>query len=178
MRGQAREIVRPDPWHVRRSSPFAMSIMPTAPELAPSPPSHPAARAPVAAPPERHRASVADRVARAFPPLACVRGFRYFARRRVTLHGVTDSAVDADVKGTRVQHVRLRLQEGNLCSACSCSAKVFGPATCRHVWATLLEIDRQGALLTLRGTERALALGALDAARTKRPAKNRGRGAK
>ena len=110
------------------------------------------------------RASVADRVARAFPPLACVRGYRYFIRRRVELANVSETGLDADVKGQRVQHVRLRVQsDGRLASGCTCAAKVLGPAACRHVWATLLEIDRQGAFESLRGTQRALALTALDA---------------
>ena len=110
------------------------------------------------------RASVADRVARAFPPLACVRGYRYFARRRVALANVSETGLDADVRGQRVQHVRLRVHaDGRLASGCTCAAKILGPAACRHVWATLLEIDRQGALDALRGTQRALALIALDA---------------
>ena len=136
-----------------------MSTTPTAPVLSPPP-------LPVAAPaprPPPKRPSVADRVARAFPPLACVRGYRYFARRRVDLADVSESGLDAEVKGQRVQHVRLRVQDGRLASGCSCAPKVLGPAACRHVWATLLEIDRQGALDGLRGSQRALALTALDA---------------
>src|SRR4051794_40317859 len=84
------------------------------------------------------RVSLADRVARGFPPLACVRGFRYFRRGRVTLSDVSDRGLEADVKGKRTLHVRLRVDDGRLASACSCSAKVLGPARCRHVWATLL----------------------------------------
>jgi uncharacterized Zn finger protein len=117
---------------------------------------------PAAVPPKR--TSVADRVARAFPPLACVRGYRYFARRRVALANVSETGLDADVRGQRVQHVRLRVHsDGRLASGCTCAAKILGPAACRHVWATLLEIDRQGAFDGLRGTQRALALTALDA---------------
>ena len=129
---------------------------------------------PLPLPPPPKRVSLADRVARAFPPLACVRGFRYFARRRVDLANVSESGLDADVKGQRVQHVRLRVQDGRLASGCTCAAKVLGPAACRHVWATLLEIDRQGALDVLRGTQRALTLTALDAP-LKRRKKVRGR---
>lgn len=132
-----------------------MSTNPATPVLSPALPPTP--------PPLPKRASLADRVARAFPPLACVRGFRYFARRRVDLANVSESGLDAEVKGQRVQHVRLRIQDGRLASGCTCAAKVLGPAACRHVWATLLEIDRQGAFDALRGTQRALALTALDA---------------
>jgi hypothetical protein len=122
---------------------------------------------PLQLPPKRP--SIADRVARAFPPLACVRGYRYFARGRVNLASVSEAGLDAEVKGQRVQHVRLRVEDGRLASGCSCAPKVLGPAACRHVWATLLEIDRQGALDGLRGSQRALALTALDAPASKPP---------
>ncbi len=120
------------------------------PSLAAAPPPAPVARAlPV---------SITDRVARGFPPLACVRGFRYFSRRRVTLSNVSESGLDADVRGKRTLQVRLRVDEGRLAAACTCSAKVLGPARCRHVWATLLEADRQALLAPLRATARTLAL--------------------
>jgi uncharacterized Zn finger protein len=107
------------------------------------------------------RASVADRVARAFLPIACVRGYRYFVTKRVALGARTASAVEAEVRGKRVQHVRLAIDEGRLATACSCSATLLGPAVCRHVWATLLEVDRQGALESLRATQRGLGLAPL-----------------
>jgi uncharacterized Zn finger protein len=100
-------------------------------------------------------------VARAFLPIACVRGYRYFVTKRVALGARTPSTVDAEVRGKRVQHVRLALDEGRLATACSCSATLLGPAVCRHVWATLLEVDRQGALESLRATQRGLGLAPL-----------------
>lgn len=90
----------------------------------------------------------------------------------MTLANVSEAGLEADVKGKRVQHVRLRVHaDGRLASGCTCAAKLLGPAACRHVWATLLEIDRQGALDGLRRTQRALALTALDgpAVRRKKP---------
>jgi len=126
---------------------------------------------PVVVPPPlaARRVSIADRLSRAFPPLACVRGFRYFARRRVELSQVSEKQLDAEVKGKRTQHVRLRVEEGRVAAACTCAAKVLGPATCRHVWATLLEVDRQGVLASLRNTQRPLAIGVLDGPKPKRP---------
>ena len=173
---QAIGIVRSRSWHGHRSRSRAMSTSSPTPVLSPPlpvPATQPTLRP---SPPASKRASLADRVARAFPPLACVRGFRYFARRRVGLANVSESGLDADVKGQRVQHVRLRVQDGRLASGCTCAAKVLGPAACRHVWATLLEIDRQGALEVLRGTSRALTLTALDAP-LKRPKKPKAEGA-
>jgi hypothetical protein len=117
--------------------------------------------------------SIADRLSRAFPPLACVRGFRYFARQRVVLSLISEKEIDAEVKGTRIQHVRLRVEAGCVAAACTCAAKLLDPPTCRHVWATLLEVDRQGALSSLRTTQRPLAIGMLDGPRSKqaKPAK-------
>jgi len=109
---------------------------------------------------------VADRVARAFPPLACVRGFRYFARKRIDLVSVSERAIEADVRGKRTLRVTLRVEGGRLASACSCSAKVLGPAACRHVWATLLEVDKRGLLESLRATERSLTLEVIEAAKS------------
>lgn len=170
-RVQERGIVRARFWHAHRFGPAMSNIPERAASADCTALSIPG---PLAAAPPATRAtrptSIADRVARAFPPLACVRGFRYFARRRVELSNVSERALDAEVKGKRMQHVKLRVEDGRLAAACSCAAKVLGPATCRHVWATLLEIDRQGAFANLRGTQRVLALGALDGPRPKRKA--------
>jgi uncharacterized Zn finger protein len=125
-------------------------------------------------PSPRPLVSIADRVARSFPPLSCVRGYRYFHRKRVDLVNVSPRAIDADVKGKRTLRVTLRVDDGRLASACSCSAKILGPAACRHVWATLLEIDRRGAFEDLRTTGRRLALDVVDATAKPRRARTRG----
>lgn len=110
------------------------------------------------------RVKLADRVARAFPPLACVRGYRYFHGNGVTMTTLTESSCEADVKGQRTQTVHLRVEEGRLGAACTCAAKALGPPACKHVWATLLELDRRDAFVSLRGTLRPLALTGIDAA--------------
>ena len=125
-----------------------------------------AVRGPRAVRPPR-TVTLADRVARAFPPLACVRGFRYFASGRVEVVTITDDAVDAAVKGKRLQQVRLRIEDGRVATGCTCCAKLMGPAACKHVWAALLEVDRRGAFASLRTTARVLLLGVLDAAKAK-----------
>ena len=112
-------------------------------------------------PPPPVAISLADRVGRGFPPLACVRGFRYFRASRVEVSSLSEHVVDATVKGKRVQNVRVRAGGGKLSAGCTCSAKLMGPAACKHVWATLLEIDRRAAFQSLRSTSRVLALGAL-----------------
>ncbi len=128
-----------------------------------TPPAH-APSAAAAATPTARPVSLADRVAQGFVPLACVRGFRYFTRRRVSLSSVSESGLDAEVKGKKTLLVRLRVEGGQLAAACTCSAKLLGPARCRHVWATLLEADRQALLPSLRTTPKGLALVVLDLA--------------
>ncbi len=134
-----------------------MSMQPIAtstvtPSVPPLPPTKAAARV-----------KIADRVARAFPPLACARGYRYFDSHGVSIATLSDSECVADVKGQRTQTVRLRIDGGRLCATCSCAAKTLGPPACRHVWATLLEIDRRDAFGALRGTLRPLALASIEA---------------
>lgn len=125
---------------------------------APSPPNAEPVR------PAAARVSVADRASRSFPPLACVRGFRYFARARVDFVSASEKLIEADVKGKRTLRVRLQVDDGRLAAACTCFAKTMGPAACRHVWAVLLEVDRRGAFAALRATSRSLALGMVVAA--------------
>lgn len=95
----------------------------------------------------------------------------------MTFSNVSESGLDAEVKGKRTLQVRLRVDEGRLAAACTCSAKVLGPARCRHVWATLLEADRQAVLVSLRTTPHVLVLVVLDVApKQKHPASARSSG--
>gem|GEM_PF-2994395 len=105
--------------------------------------------------------AVADRVARAFPPRACVVGYRYFAAGSVTVSAAGERFVDALVKGKRVHAVRLRATDGALAASCTCGATSMGPPACRHVWATLLDVDKRGALEALRSSRASLSLTAL-----------------
>jgi uncharacterized Zn finger protein len=98
-----------------------------------------------------------------------VRGFRYFARKRIDLVSVSERAIEADVRGKRTLRVTLRVDGGRLAAACTCSAKVLGPAACRHVWATLLEIDKRGLFESLRTTQRSLPLEVVEAAKSPKP---------
>ncbi|MDB4945075.1 MAG: hypothetical protein JWP97_4609 [Labilithrix sp.] len=116
-----------------------------------------------ARPPAPKRINVADRVARSFPPTACVVGYQYFARKRVDLLSVSASAIEAEVKGKRTHRASLRAAGGKLAAACTCTASLVGPAACRHVWAALLEVDRQSLFESLRATERSLPLDVVEA---------------
>lgn len=82
---------------------------------------------------------------------------------------MTEHGLEADVRGKRAQHVRVGMVDGQLGARCTCAANVLGPPACRHVWATLLEIDRQALLPALRLSERTLALAELEATQEKKP---------
>jgi hypothetical protein len=106
-------------------------------------------------------AALADRVAKSFPPHACVGGFAAFHRNEVTIVAHGDDAVNASVKTKRTRRVALRARGGALLVACTCAAPTLGFIGCKHVWAALLEIDRQGALASLRGERSAVRVGVL-----------------
>jgi hypothetical protein len=105
------------------------------------------------------RASVAARVARAFPAPALVAGWPLFHRDRIVLRAASARAVDAVVRSGRTRRVRLEAcGEDALGVACSCTPRAVGVAACKHLWAALLAIDRVGALDALRGPSTPLAL--------------------
>src|SRR5262249_6169629 len=63
----------------------------------------------------------------------------------------------------RTRTVRVRVHAGALGLACSCTAESLDPPSCKHVWATLLELDRRGALGALRESVKPLAVTTLPA---------------
>ncbi|MBS2016191.1 MAG: hypothetical protein JST00_25135 [Deltaproteobacteria bacterium] len=95
---------------------------------------------------------VADRIGRAFPQRALLLGIEWFRSGGVEVESLTDDAVSAAVKGKRTQRVRLATDAAGraLATACSCHASSLGAAVCSHVWALVLEVDRRGALASLR----------------------------
>lgn len=78
-----------------------------------------------------------------------IAGFTCHAR------GVAIEAADARraraiVKSQRPHTVDFRVVNGKLFVKCSCPAESMGVRACKHTWAALLEIDKQGALGELR----------------------------
>jgi hypothetical protein len=113
-------------------------------------------------------ASIAARAARIFPARACMDGFPLFTTERVALTHVTPRAVLATVKS---QHVEIETKGEGLAIACTCSPGAI--AACKHVWATLLAVDRAGALEGLRAGIRPISV---EHKPPKEPEKKRGTG--
>ncbi len=78
-----------------------------------------------------------------------LQGFACHARG-VELRDANGTRVHARVRSKRLHDVELRAKEGRLLVACSCPAQSMGLEVCKHAWAALLEVDRQGALEDLR----------------------------
>lgn len=93
--------------------------------------------------------SVAGRVGHAFAPPAMLKGFECHTRGVELLDSAPDHVV-ARVRGPRAQDVDLRVTSGRLVIKCTCPSDSMTPDPCRHAWAALLEIDRQGLLDDLR----------------------------
>lgn len=103
--------------------------------------------------------SVAGRAGHAFEPHAMLQGFACHARG-VELTYSTSTHVRARVRSKRMHDVELRSDHGRLVIACSCPARSLGLEVCKHAWAALLEVDRQGGLDDLRWTRGALVVDA------------------
>jgi hypothetical protein len=114
---------------------------------------------PISAPPPSRASvsiSVAQRVSRGFPGPACLAGFALYAKNLVGLVAAGDGDVEATVKGDRTRKVRVRVERDALAIGCSCAPSSLDAPSCKHVWATLLEIDRSGALSRARDSRSAL----------------------
>jgi len=102
---------------------------------------------------------LADKLTRYFDSAVRTRGRSYFASGRVRIlsrspHG----GVEAQVRGTRLYQVHLELDRtgGGLTvgAACTCPYDDGLNGFCKHIWATLLEVDREGGFGPLPRTVR------------------------
>ncbi len=89
--------------------------------------------------------SLAGRAGYKFEPATMIQGFACHGRG-VELFDACPEHVRARVRSKRTHDVDLQAQGGRLLVACSCPARSFGQTVCKHVWATLLEVDRRGGL--------------------------------
>jgi hypothetical protein len=106
--------------------------------------------------------TIADRAGKCFPVHAHTQGYAFWKSGHVTIEEESPRAVVAKVRGPRTRDVRLEDDGGRLLVQCTCPARTFERPGCKHVWATLLEIDRRGALGGLRGTRANLPVAFLD----------------
>jgi superfamily II DNA or RNA helicase len=84
------------------------------------------------------------------------RGFEYAATHRVHLTDANDSWMHATVRGTRRYEIDLERTGDQLVASCTCPYFTDSGEACKHVWATLLVGEAEGALPWLtevRGVE-------------------------
>jgi superfamily II DNA or RNA helicase len=74
-----------------------------------------------------------------------VKGARLFEGRAVRLSTVEPNHVHADVMGSMLYEVCLQFLYGELVVACACPY-FADRGVCKHIWATILQADREGAL--------------------------------
>lgn len=116
--------------------------------------------------------SVAGRAGHAFTPQAMLKGFECH-KRGVELEDPKKDRVLAHVKAPKAYDVDLRIANGRLLIQCTCPSEAMTPAPCKHAWAALLEVDRQGAFDELRerrGHLKVQTLGATTSSAQKAPA--------
>ncbi|MBP87086.1 MAG: helicase SNF2 [Planctomycetaceae bacterium] len=89
--------------------------------------------------------STAARCRKSFEKVTIERGTRYFRDRAVTLLRTDDDSITAQVQGSapnayRVEIDWARAQAGHISAFCDCPHFADGNL-CKHVWATLLQVD-------------------------------------
>jgi superfamily II DNA or RNA helicase len=89
--------------------------------------------------------SLASRLALFFEKRVQFKGIGIFQARRVQLGEHSSTHVEARVQGTDLYTVRLRFEASALSVSCTCPY-FADHGECKHLWATILESDRSGAL--------------------------------
>ena len=74
------------------------------------------------------------------------RGKEYFERKTVSIVYVDADFVSAEVRGTRMYDVDLEREDNTLIYSCNCPFFEDNFNICKHIWATLLEMGKQGIL--------------------------------
>lgn len=115
--------------------------------------------------------TIADRAGKSFPLHAHTEGYARWKSGSVAIEHESPRAIQAKVRGDQTRDVRLQEQDGRLLVQCTCPARTYETPGCKHVWATLLEVDRRGALGGLRGARTPLAVAFLEPKPADEPAK-------
>ncbi len=87
-----------------------------------------------------------DRLGRKVHQKIQSRGFEYFKRDSVSVVYADSEFVSAEVSGTRTYDVDLERKDRSLIYACNCPFFEDKFNVCKHIWATLLEMEKQGIL--------------------------------
>lgn len=115
--------------------------------------------------------TIADRAGKSFPMHAHAQGYARWKSGSVSIEEESPRAIAAKVGGSaQTRDVRLQERDGRLLVQCTCPARTFERPGCKHVWATLLEVDRRGALEGLRTARTPLPVSFLEPPSPKEPA--------
>lgn len=106
---------------------------------------------------------LADRASHAFAPQACILGYTLLRKERLAVEDLTDAHARIAVKGAKARRVEVRVTPEGLSATCSCAPSSVPLLPCRHVWASLLELDRCEAFPALRQGRGKLALAMAEA---------------
>jgi superfamily II DNA or RNA helicase len=90
--------------------------------------------------------SLSRSVASHFDDKSRIRGQSYFVQGRVHIKDASAEHAIAQVRGTHVYRVEMKLANRELVAECGCPLA----GTCKHMWATLLAAERQGSLGRIR----------------------------
>jgi superfamily II DNA or RNA helicase len=91
--------------------------------------------------------SLSSAVSRQVPPAVRAKGLEYFSRGAVVhADASTPQLVDAIVRGTRPYRVKLWRHKDTLSGSCECKYFADRAGICKHIWAVLLEAERNGYL--------------------------------
>ncbi len=71
------------------------------------------------------------------------RGRDYFLRGLVKITLAEEDYIEAEVRGGKTYEVRIDFEGGFMEAGCSCP---YGYGYCKHIWATLLQAEKQGVL--------------------------------
>ena len=91
---------------------------------------------------------IPTQIASAFPPVLRSRGGAYHREGRVRVRHASNADIQAIVRGTEHYVVSLEAMPGELLGTCSCPF-AMEQGVCKHLWATLLQVDETGQLAPL-----------------------------
>ncbi|MFN0119687.1 MAG: SNF2-related protein [Blastocatellia bacterium] len=83
-----------------------------------------------------------------FDPVIRSRGMSYYNSGAVVIKTGSTTEVRATISGTELFRVQLRRKGKSLLASCNCPYADSYGAPCKHIWATVLEADIRGYLLT------------------------------
>ena len=101
--------------------------------------------------------SLSRALARQVPPAVRSKGSVYFANGAVVHADRAPGRVDAIVRGTRPYRVALRREGDAIVASCECQYFADRGAICKHIWATLLDVEREGSFEGASGPDASIA---------------------